>query len=130
MVDEEDPNISLLLSKHQSDHMTTMHLSRPNPKKTLLVRNGNNTLVGHGVAITEEQIHDHSNYWKMVVQDYAKKIEDSTRDKDGVYKEQAIRFLSSNQSTVCFENGKKTSPFFNCSVSRGSKKISTRRKRI
>ncbi len=34
---------------------------------------------------------DHSNYWKIVVQDYAKKIDDSIRDKD-YYKEQAIRF--------------------------------------
>ena len=34
---------------------------------------------------------DHSNYWKIVVQDYAKKIDDSAREKD-YYKEQAIRF--------------------------------------
>ena len=37
--------------------------------------------------------HDNSNYWKIVVQDYAKKIDDSAREKD-LNKEQAIRYAN------------------------------------
>lgn len=41
-----------------------------------------------GVTISKKQ-YDHSNYWKIVVQDYAKKLDDSAREKD-FNKEQAI----------------------------------------
>lgn len=40
------------------------------------------------MQLSKKQI-DHSNYWKIVVQDFAKKIEDSAREKD-YHKEQSI----------------------------------------
>ena len=36
--------------------------------------------------------YDHSNYWKVVVQDYAKTIDDCEREKDS-NKEQAIGYI-------------------------------------
>lgn len=39
-------------------------------------------------SVSKKQ-YDHSNYWKNVVQDFAKKIDDSAREKD-MHKEQAI----------------------------------------
>jgi hypothetical protein len=40
------------------------------------------------IVISKKQ-YDHSNYWKIVVQDYAKKLDDYARDRD-MNKEQAI----------------------------------------
>lgn len=39
-------------------------------------------------VISAKKLFDHSNYWKIVAQDYAKKLDDSAREKD-IHKEQA-----------------------------------------
>jgi hypothetical protein len=39
-------------------------------------------------VISAKKLFDHSNYWKIVAQDFAKKLDDSAREKD-IHKEQA-----------------------------------------
>ncbi len=77
--DEENPKASLLQT-------STKH------HETSALRPGRNTSTS---AHASKKHYDHSNYWKIVVQDYAKKVEDSTREKQGAYnKDQATRLLS------------------------------------
>ena len=46
-------------------------------------------------TLTSKKQIDHSLYWKIVVQDYAKKLDDSAREKD-LHKEQALGYLQIN----------------------------------
>jgi hypothetical protein len=69
LVDEENPKAALLAANRSPSADTSRH-----------ARNNKHF--------------DHSNYWKLVVQDYAKKVEDLVREKEGVYiKQQANRFV-------------------------------------
>jgi hypothetical protein len=43
------------------------------------------------VSLSKKQI-DHTLYWKIIVQDFAKKLDDSAREKD-IQKEQAIGYI-------------------------------------
>ena len=43
-------------------------------------------------TICKKQI-DHSLYWKVIVQDYAKNLDDSAREKD-LFREQALGYLN------------------------------------
>lgn len=47
--------------------------------------------INQNVLFSKKQI-DHSLYWKIVVQDFAKKLDDSAREKD-LQKDQAIGFV-------------------------------------
>lgn len=59
-------------------------------------RETKNSEVKHteNVSLSKKQI-DHTLYWKIIVQDFAKKLDDSAREKD-IQKEQAIGFEKLN----------------------------------
>jgi hypothetical protein len=73
---------------------TTSTLSPPPPPLTSSqLKRNDHTLIGTLInpkQMTSSKKHfDHSNYWKIVAQDFAKKLDDSAREKD-IHKEQAI----------------------------------------
>lgn len=51
------------------------------------INNANNNSNSKQTSCNKKHF-DHSNYWKIVAQDFAKKLDDSAREKD-MHKEQA-----------------------------------------
>ena len=81
LVIEEDDNIANQNNK-RSDHTDAFKI----------IGNINNTTTSNSTNnkqnVSAKKHFDHSNYWKIVAQDFAKKLDDSAREKD-LHKEQA-----------------------------------------
>ena len=61
------------------------------PKGSKKPTNRSNPNTNNNNNFSSKKQIDHSNYWKIVVQEFAKKLDDSDREKD-IHKEQAIGY--------------------------------------
>lgn len=74
-----------------SSTSNNFHESKKRNEKDALKVVENIHRVSNTVALSSKKQIDHSIYWKLVVQDFAKKLDNSAREKD-LHKEQAIGF--------------------------------------